>query len=168
MQIDTTKELMPLHNYDVTKYAISAYAKENPYGTYTPFVGYFVCSDTWDFHVYRIQIGWNEEYEEDEDTSIIEQDNIRNSTIAEYMEEKFETKLPYMDERSLPPYLVREFGLDEVLKAIWEYDYYNGFENWDVYEHYTTDLDELKEIVDSGWGITEIEIELNDKESEDK
>lgn len=167
MQIDTTKNLMPLHNYDITEYAMNAYKKEcysNP-----PFQGYVICSDTWDFHVYRIQIGLNAQYDEDEDTSIIEQDKISNRNVAEWLEEKFETEIPYMDERSLPPYLVREFGLDEVLKAVFEKDVDNGFENWDVYEHYTTDIDDMKHIIEDIWGITEIKIDENDnKESEDK
>lgn len=165
MKIDTKKNLVPLHNYDITEYAMNAYKKE--YYSNPPFQGYVISSDTWDFHVYRIQIGWNAQYDEDEDTSIIEQENIANRDVAELLEEKFETEIPYMDERSLPPYLVREFGLEEVLKAVFEKDVDNGFENWDVYEHYTDDVNDLKEIINDIWGTTKIDIDIDNKESED-
>lgn len=123
--------------------------------------GYYICHDTWDMHIYRIQVGINAEYEEEERTKIIEQENIRKDTLAEYCVEKYglSPSIFSHDKRNFVNILLRKIGIKEVLKSIVEIDYENGFETYDVQEfRYDTPIEELIEVIDSGWGITEIEI----------
>ena len=128
--------------------------------------GYFVCHDVWDTHVYRIQVGINSEYEEEPRTKIIETYNVRHDDLLEFCIEKYELNdgLREFDEREVIEVLIAQIGLKKLLKAVVECDLDNGFENWDVDKfRYDTPLESLIERIDGGYGITKIELDIEDQ-----
>lgn len=157
------------HVYDLTKYFDDMVKANKIYGVgcsnsnncYE--YGYFVCHDVWDTHVYRIQVGINSEYKDEPRTKIIETENIRHGYLLEHCIEKYDLNegLREFDEREIIEVLIAQIGLKELLKSIVEYDYDNGFENWDVDEfRYDEPLDTLIDGIDGGYGITKIELEV--------
>ena len=155
------------HVYDLTDY-FSKRAKDiyctdkngEPY-----YKGYYVATDVWDTHIYRIVVGINSEYEDEPRTKIIEQENIRHWNLLEYVIEEYdvpETLCDGIDERKYIDMLVAYMGIEDLLKAIFEYDADNGFENYDVEEYrYDTPIERLIEDIDGGYGISKID--LNNK-----
>lgn len=124
--------------------------------------GYFLCHDVWDTHVYRIQVGINSEYEEESRTKIIETENIHHEDLVDFCIEKYQLDENDfdVDTRNKIEILINAIGLKELLKAIVEYDYDNGFENWDVDEfRYDESLENLIERIDGGYGITKINLD---------
>ena len=142
------------HVFDLTEYAKKTF-KGADYSA-----GYFICEDTWDFHVYRIQIGINSEYEDEEDTKIVEQDDIHKSDLIEYLEDEGIATLPEGDERIV---IDRYIGSNperfrQIAKAVADFDYDRGFENWDVTEYrYDEPIETLIEDIDGGYGITKLD-----------
>lgn len=124
--------------------------------------GYFVCHDVWDTHIYRIQVGLNSEYEKEPRTKIIEQEDIRHYKLLEYVIEEYdvpENLCDDIDERSYIDMLVAYMGIENLLKAILDCDYYNGFENYDVKEYrYDTPVETLIRDIDGGYGISKIDV----------
>lgn len=157
------------HVYDVTKYFNDLVATDKMYGLknrdgkciYEH--GYFLCHDVWDTHIYRIQVGINSEYEEEERTKIIETENIHHEDLVDFCIEKFELDEDDfdVDTREKIEILIGKIGLQELLKAIVEKDYDNGFENYDVDEfRYDEPLEALIERIDGGYGITKIDLSI--------
>lgn len=157
------------HVYDLTEY-FDKMVKEKKitgvgcsHGDNCYEYGYFVCHDVWDTHVYRIQVGINSEYEDEERTKIIETENIRHWDLVEFCIEEYKLNVKIadtFDEREIIEVLIAQIGLNELLKAIVKYDYENGFENWDVDEfRYDASLESLIERIDGGYGITKINLE---------
>ena len=161
------------HVYDVTKYVnamvnakkFSGIEDENGECLYK--YGYFLCRDVRDVHVYRIQVGINMEYEKEPRTKIIETENISHGTLLDYCLENY--ALDYsahfkgVDDRKIIDFLLMYIGLENILKSLVAIDYENGFENFDVSEYrYDTSIEALREIIDGGYGITEINLEVEE------
>lgn len=92
---------------------------------------FFLCLDTHDFWLVRIQEGWNQEYERQEGMWLLERDKIEKDSKGEDV--TFEKLIDILENDS--------------------------FENWDVYEN--EDLDELlTDYVDGGYGINNFKIEV--------
>lgn len=104
---------------EITDYAF----EQNPEYEENNYIRIFICPDVWDFHLVRILKGYNEDYEPDEDSYIMERNMIP-------MERKGE---------NLTLYKVREIVQEDIM------------DNWDMYQSY--DLDDLIERIDGGFGI---------------
>ena len=142
------------HVFDLTEYAKKAFGACADYSA-----GYFICEDTWDFHVYRIQIGINSEYEDEEDTKIVEWEQIHKSDLIDYLAEEDIVTLPLGDERVVIDRYIgnNDEKFRQICKAVADYDYDNGFENWDVKEYrYDEPIETLLDDIDGGFGITKL------------
>lgn len=103
--------------------------KENSEYEANKYIRAFICPDVWDFHLIRILKGYGEDYENDEDSYIME----RN-------------KIP-MDRKC--------HGL--TIRKVREIVQEDCFDNWDYYQSY--DLNELIDRVDGGFGILNLKEE---------
>lgn len=104
---------------EVTDFAL----EHNPEYAKSNYIRFFVCPDTHDFWYCRILKDFNEDYNEDVGSYLLERDKIGNDYKGQNMTE------------------------DLLLKIV-END---TFENWDFQQSY--DLDELIDMIDDGWGI---------------
>ena len=108
--------------YDVTKQA-KKYSEE-----YDMFEKVYICVDTWDFWIARVQKGYNKEYDREDGKWLLERNKIEKPS--------------------------KGFKLKEsTLKIVFEED--EGFDNWDNEDY--DNLDELIEDLDAGFGIGEIQ-----------
>ena len=151
------------HVYDLTEYFDKMVKEKKIIGVGDNLYkhGYFLCDDVWDTHIYRIQVGINAEYEDEPRTKIIETGNVGHDDLLEFCVKKYELNkgLFDFDQREVKEVLIRQIGLNELLKTIIEMDYDNGFENDDVDEfRYDTPLEHLIDVIDGGYGITKIKI----------
>ena len=146
------------HVYDVTDY----YHKNNG----NDFERYYICADVLDFHIYRIVLGYNSEYEEEEDTKLIEQTDIDKRDVIEYMKNE---RIAFVDDskdwKNFPSKChmisARDDLFKEVVKAVINCDTYD---NDDVLEfRYNTPIEELISTIDSGYGITVLDEDLDEK-----
>ena len=145
------------HVYDVTSYV----KKEN--NVSAGYTKYYVSSDVWDFHVYRILEGFNSEYEKEPRTKLIEQGDIHKREVLEEMETEF-GMLFSGDIRNFPNRTFENETTDdwikEIIKIIIDLD--DG-ENEDVLEYrYDTPIETLISDIDGGYGITVLDAELNE------
>lgn len=147
------------HNYDVTEYY-----KKTGYGS-NCCAKYFVCSDVYDFHVYRIIVGYNSEYEEEPRTKLIEQGDIDKRDVLEAVEGYLGMEIFCGgDIRNFPENLIRsdfeDMGFKSIIKAVVGLD--NG-DNFDLKEYrFDTPMEELIEVIDAGYGITVLDADLNE------
>ena len=170
------------HSYDVTNYVTEmANAKKiigivNKEGCLYQH-GYFICHDVRDTHIYRIQVGINSMYEKEPETKIIEQYEISHEKLLEFCIDNYSDLLTkttagrkllnaetnHIDSRKYTELLVAAFGFEKLLKIIVECDYEDGFENNDVTEYrYNTPLADVIDKVDGGYGITKVDLTLDD------
>ena len=109
--------------YDVTKQA-KEYSKE-----YDMYEKVFICVDTWDFWIVRIQKDYNKAYEVEVGKWLMEREKIAKPN--------------------------KRFQLEESrLKIVFEHDTEAGFENWDNEDY--DNLEDVVEDLDEGFGIGEI------------
>lgn len=118
--------------------------------------GYFVCRDVWDIHVYRVLSDTNSDFETEEGTWLVEQNDIRYNKFVDFLEEIgiISNRLVYnhLDEREMLDKLLRQLSLKTILHAIILYDYDSGFENYDN-EEFSSHASCI-EAIDDGYGIT--------------
>ena len=147
------------HVYDVTDF----YHKNNG----NDFERYYICADVFDFHIYRIVLGYNSKYEEEEDTKLIEQTDIDKRDVIEYMKNERIAFIGSKDWKNFPSKCniigVRDNCFKEIVKAVINCDTYD---NDDVLEfRYNTPIKELIDTIDSGYGITILDKNLDVKEN---
>ena len=104
---------------EITDYAF----KVNPDYQNDSYVRFFICPDVWDFWLIRILEGYDEEYDKEEGSFILERNKIE-------MDNKGETLS------------IRK--LNKILKE-------DDFSNWDMQQGY--DIEELIDQLDDGFGI---------------
>lgn len=104
---------------DVTKLAFEL----NPEYEKNSYVKVFLCEDTKVFWISRVLKGFNEEYEEDEDSYLVERERVDKTSRAEKL------KLPRAKQI---------VASDEL-------------ENWDYYQY--DSLEEAIESIDGGYGL---------------
>ena len=110
--------------------------------------GYFIAYDVYDFHIYRVQVGINREYEDEPRTKIVEQWDVSKGDILEEL-----NIYNYEDVRTAFDDL-KGISIKEIVDAIIELDCYD---NDDVAEYrYDTPLEEIYADIDGGYGITKI------------
>lgn len=110
--------------------------------------GYFIVYDVWDFHVYRVQVGINAEYEDEPRTKIVEKWDVSKEDVLEALDVH-----DYEDVRTAFDSL-EEITVKEIVDAIIELD---CFDNDRVEEYrYNASLEEIYTDIDGGYGITKL------------
>lgn len=122
------------------------------------FSGVYVCMDTNDFWISRINKGYNEEYEPDDEKYLVERNKISIYDVMDKLYELYRKKLPEFKETDLSyemknkvhDYLKR-FKAKDIVKAVVMLDDFDGLSNWDCCE--ADSLEEAIKIIDGGYGI---------------
>ena len=146
------------HNYDIT-----AYVKQ--FGWWDDSLEkYYICADVYDFHVYRIIVGFNSEYEAEPRTKLIEQGDISKYKVLDEVQENMNMIICYDDIREFPSILIdadfEDMGFKSIIKAVVDLD---GGDNDDLKEYrYDTPIEELINDIDAGYGITVLDANLNE------
>ena len=161
MLIVTNKDFRLGHVYDVTEFY-----KAN--GGDDTFAKYLLCNDVWDFHIYRIVVGYNSEYEKEPRTKLIEQSNIDKwQVMAELENQNSPMIIKANDPRNFPTRtdvicggMTSEEWLKIVIKAVIDSDTYD---NDDLNEYrFDTPIEKLLNDIDGGYGITVLDKDLNE------
>lgn len=122
------------------------------------FEGVYVCMDTNNFWISRINNGYNEEYNREDGKYLVERNKISIYDVMDKLHELYSKKLPDFKENDLQfemknkchDYL-KKFKAKDICKAVILLDDYDGLSNWDCYE--TDSLEKAIEIIDGGYGI---------------
>lgn len=114
--------------FEFAKYTeITDFAHEvNPSYKNEGFVRFFICPDVWDYWFVRILKGYDEDYNEDEDSYILERNKIGKDRKTDNL------------------------TLSKIKKIIEEDD----GSSWDIQQSY--DIDELIDMLDDGFGINNL------------
>lgn len=114
--------------FEFAKYTeITDFAHEiNPLYKNEGFVRFFICPDVWDYWFVRILKGYDEDYNEDEESYILERNKISKDRKTD------------------------KLSLSKVKKIIEEDD----GSSWDFQQSY--DIDELIDMLDDGFGINNL------------
>ena len=121
------------------------------------FEGVYVCMDTNDFWISRINKGYNEEYEREDGKYLVERNKISIYDVMDKLHELYFKKLPdFKDDLQIEMknkchnYLKR-FKAKDICRAVISLDDFDGLSNWDNYE--ANSLEEAIDIIDGGYGI---------------
>ena len=147
--------------YDVSDIVDAMIEKEEidgyPIGN-EKFSGIYVCMDTNDFWISRINKGYNEEYERDDDKFLVERNKISIYDVMDKLHEIHGKKLPEFNEKEMQyeqknkvHMFIGRFNVMEIIKAVIILDDEDGLSNWDCCE--ADSLEEAIQIVDGGYGI---------------
>ncbi len=125
------------------------------------FEGVYVCMDTNDFWISRINKGYNEEYEPEDGKYLVERNKFSIYDVMDKLHEWYEKKLPEFSEKDLSyeqknkvhDYL-KKFKTKDICRAVISLDDYDGLSNWDNYE--VNSLEEAIDIIDGGYGILSV------------
>lgn len=127
------------------------------------FAGIYICMDTNDFWISRINKGYNEEYEKDDNKYLIERNKISIYDVMDKLYELHGKKLPqftktdssYQQKNKVHDY-INGFTEMNIIKAVIILDDEDGLSNWDCCE--ADSLEKAIEIIDGGYGILRKEI----------
>lgn len=125
------------------------------------FVGIYVCMDTNDFWVSRINKGYNEEYEKDENKYLVERNKISIYDVADKLYDTYGKELPVFKEGDLSYEMknkvhsyFRKFQTSQIIKAVIMLDCEDGISNWDCCE--ADSMEEAVKIIDDGFGVESV------------
>lgn len=129
-------------NYLSTVFDCSKYACEKLKGSY---VKYYIAFDVRSIHILRVQTGYNEEYEPEEDCVLLEHEMVDYyPEIIRYFEENKLIDMEYTrDVCKFIDWLEYKIERTDILKAIVDWDEQNGLENWDCRGFPMGDVDEI-------------------------
>lgn len=125
------------------------------------FEGVYVCMDTNDFWIARINKGYNEDYKREDGKYLVERNRFSIYDVMDRLYELHKKKLPDFKESDLR-YETKnkcheyfdKFKEREIIKAVIYLDDFDGLSNWDCYE--ANSLEEAVEIIDGGFGILHV------------
>lgn len=115
--------------------------------------GLYICQDTHDFWVCRILEGYNEEFEQEEGSWLVERNKITKYDLLDFIQEDDEYKLEFCNRHSRDV-AIDSFEAKELIKYVILYDDDKGLEGWD-----NTQCDSLEQcikVIDGGFGIIEL------------
>lgn len=122
------------------------------------FCGVYVCMDTNDFWISRINKGYNEDYEKDESKYLVERNKINIYEVMEKLHDIHNKEMPKFIENEMSwerknkvHEFFRKFATINIIKAVIILDDEDGLSNWDCRE--ANSLEEAIGIVDGGYGI---------------
>lgn len=125
------------------------------------FEGVYVCMDTNDFWISRINKGYNEEYEREDGKYLVERNKISIYDVMDKLYEQFGKQLPEFKENDMQFQMknkvhnyIDKFKTKDIIKAVIILDDEDGLCNWDCCE--ADSLEEAIEIIDGGYGILKI------------
>ena len=125
------------------------------------FEGVYVCMDTNDFWISRINKGYNEEYEKEDGKYLVERNKINIYDVMDKLHEQFGKKLPEFRENDMQfqtknkaHSYIDKFKTKDIINAVIILDDEDGLSNWDCCE--ADSLEEAIEIIDGGYGILKI------------
>lgn len=120
--------------------------------------GIYVCMDTNDIWISRINKGYNEEYEKAEGKYLVERNKFSIYDVMYKLHELYSKKLPDFNERDWQfeaknkcHAYFEKFKPKNICKAAILLDDYDGLSNWDCCE--TDSLEDAIKIIDGGYGI---------------
>lgn len=116
--------------------------------------GLYICFDTHDIWISRVQEGINGEYEEEEGKWLIERNKIDKYDFCEFLKEKKNDDSNITDRLTRDFYIDKCFPANEILENVILMDDDAGLENWDNCE--CDSLEEAIEVIDGGFGIIEL------------
>lgn len=122
------------------------------------FEGVYVCMDTNDFWISRINKGYNEEYEPEEGKYLVERNKFSIYDVMDKLYEWYGKKLPELSKKDLRyerknkvhDYL-KKFTTKDICRAVIFLDDFDGLCNWDYMG--ADSLEEAIGIIDGGYGI---------------
>lgn len=118
--------------------------------------GVYICSDTNDFWICRIQKNINEDYEDEEGTFLIERNKIDNWDVIENVCKTFGKIFPRQYTKMDMHNFIDTTIETRLFEAVLLIDDFNTMENWDCWQH--DSLEEcIKDIADI-YGIEELGI----------
>lgn len=115
--------------------------------------GVYVCMDTHDFWICRILEGYNDEYEQEEGSWLVERNKICKYDLISFIEENAEKKFNVKNRQDRDRIFDNIFT-DKLIEWVIKYDDEQGLENWDNLQEYS--LEECVNAIDGGYGIVEI------------
>lgn len=122
------------------------------------FCGVYVCMDTNDFWIVRINKGYDEDYERNEDKYLVERNKISIYDVMDKLHEQYGNKLPEFRENDMQFQIknkahgyIGRFSTKDIVKAVIILDDEDGLCNWDCME--ADSLEEAVDIIDGGYGI---------------
>ena len=131
-----------------------------PSGNSNSFEGIYVCMDTNDFWISRINKGYNENYEKDDTKYLIERNRFSIYDVADKLHNMFGKSIPQVKESNSPferknviHSYFNKFTPQQIIRAVIALDDEDGLSNWDCCE--TNSLEEAIRIIDGGFGIEE-------------
>lgn len=148
--------------YNVTKLVDEMTEKEEIYSYPTEkdnnFIGVYVCMDTNDFWISRINKDMNENYDKEEGTYLVERNKISIYDVMDKLYEMFKKPLPEFSGKELSYQMKNKcheyfdkFKVKDICRAVVILDDYDGLSNWNSCE--AGSLEEAIEIIDYGFGI---------------
>ncbi|MDF2950554.1 MAG: hypothetical protein K0S18_137 [Anaerocolumna sp.] len=120
--------------------------------------GVYICSDTKDFWVARINKDLNDEYDEEEVVYLIERNKIDNWDVIEKVGETFNKETPRQYTKIDMHNFINETSERMLFEAVLMIDDFNGLENWDNYQ-----CDSLEDAIDNLadiYGIEEFKVAM--------
>lgn len=122
------------------------------------FEGVYVCMDTNDFWISRINKGYNEKFDREDGKYLVERNKISIYDVMDKLHELHGKKLPdfneyigHMQKRNAVKRYISQHGTLNIIKAVIILDDEDGLSNWDCCE--ADSLEEAIEIIDGGYGI---------------
>lgn len=122
------------------------------------FVGVYICIDSNDFWISRINKDLNDDYDREDGKYLIERNKIDIYEVMDELHELYHKKLPDFKEndsryeaKNKCHNYIEKFKTEDICKAVILLDDYSGLSKWDNCE-----ADSLKEaigIIDGGYGI---------------
>lgn len=141
--------------YNVTKVLEDMLKEDDKLFSYQEgnYQGLYICQDTHDFWVCRILEGYNEEFEQEEGSWLVERNKIDKYDLLEFIQQDDEDKLE-INTRGLRDDAIDSFEAKELIKFVILYDDDKGLEGWDNTQ--CDSLDECIKVIDGGFGIIEL------------
>lgn len=125
------------------------------------FEGVYVCMDTNDFWICRINKGYNEDYEKDDDKYLIERNKLSIYDVMDKLHGQFGKLLPsikegdlFFEKKNKVHQYLDMFKTTDIVKAVIILDDEDGLSNWDCVA--TNSLEEAVATIDDGFGILKL------------
>lgn len=122
------------------------------------FCGVYICMNTNDFWISRINKGYNEEYEKDENKYLVERNRISIYDVMDKLHDIHGKRLPEFTGKEMQYELknkthkfIDRFNDNDIIKTVIILDDEDGLSNWDC--EGADSLEEAIEIIDGGYGI---------------
>lgn len=139
--------------YNGTSIVEKLVKNENIISDWNTYKGIYMCNDTNDFWVCRIIEGYNEEYEKEENSWLIERNKIDKYDLVEFINEILKKNITIKNKIDMNNFFDK-INDKQLMEYIILYDDKQGLENWDCKQ--ADSLENCIDMIDDGYGIVEI------------